>query len=232
MNSALVSVVMAVKNGERFIKTALESLVAQDYQPLEIIVVNDGSTDKTLEIVNLFKNVRVVEPTKTGVGNAYNAGIRAARGEYVAFLSHDDFWTKDKLRRQIEILQNDSAAMFAVCRAEFFLEDENFVPAGFRRELLAGNHIAYIPETLLARREVFDTVGLFDETMKTSEDVDWFARAFDLKIPSVVVPQVLLHKRIHDRNLHLESVENNRDLLRAVKRSIQRKHESENQINV
>lgn len=231
MISGLVSVIIAVKNGERFIKTALESVSAQDYEPLEIIVVDGGSTDKTLEIVNSFKNARVVAQTKTGIGNAYNTGIHHAQGDFLAFLSHDDVWTNDKLRLQIKALQNASAAMFAVCRVKFFIEDENFMPAGFRSELLVGDHVAYIMETLVARREVFDSVGLFDETMKTSEDVDWFARAVDMKIPSIVVPRVLLHKRIHDRNLHLDSAENNRDLLLAVRRSIRRKHESASQRN-
>jgi glycosyltransferase involved in cell wall biosynthesis len=226
MNTPLVSVIIAVKNGERFIKTAIESVLAQTYSPLEILAVDGNSTDQTQEIIENIDKVKIINQTGIGIGNAYNTGISIANGEFIAFLSSDDYWMPNKIERQITTLQKQPVAAFAVCLAEFFLEASNFAPPGFRSELLDEPRLAYIMETLCARRSAFNAVGFFNEEMRTAEDVDWFVRAKDLQIESIVVPEVLLRKRIHDKNLHLVSAQNNRDLLRAVKNSINRKQNS------
>ena len=222
----LVSVVIAVKNGERFIETAVESVLSQTYSHIEIIVVDGNSTDRTLERIKRFGEVKIFSQQGKGIGNAYNEGIAASRGDYISFLSSDDFWTPDKIAKQISALQDRLSPAFAVCSACFFLDDPASLPPGFRPELLNAPRVAYIMETLIAHRNVFSLVGSFDEEMLNSEDVDWFARAFDMQIESIVIPEVLLHKRIHDRNLHLVSSTNNHDLLRAVKNSFVRKRES------
>jgi glycosyltransferase involved in cell wall biosynthesis len=226
MINSLVSVIVAVKNGDRFIRTAIESIISQTYPDLEILAVDGDSTDGTVAILESFDRVRIVKQTGRGIGNAYNTGIEHAKGDFIAFLSSDDYWMPDKIERQMSALKNQSSASFAVCSAKFFLHDPEYLPPGFRPELLEEPRVAYIMETLFAHRSSFSAAGLFDEEMRNSEDVDWFARARDLKLESVVVPQVLLHKRIHDKNLHLNSSHDNRDLLRAVRNSIQRKQSS------
>lgn len=224
----LVSVIVAVKNGARFIEKAIESCFSQTYSPLEILVVDGGSTDETLEIVKKFNKVRIINQTGNGIGNAYNTGISCSRGEFIAFLSSDDYWMPDKISRQISVLENQTLPVMAFCLAQFFLEDQNNIPAGFRSELLNEPRVAYIMETLCANRTVFERVGLFNEEMQSSEDVDWFARAKDMQIDSIVVAEVLLHKRIHDKNIHLNSKQNNHNLLTAVKNSFVRKRGSLN----
>lgn len=223
MNFPLVSVILAVKNGEQYIEDALTSVFEQQYEPLEILVVDGNSTDKTLSIVRAFPGIKIIRQIGKGIANAYNIGIKQAKGNYIAFLSHDDFWTKEKLKTQIEFMSRKSELLFTVGRVIFFLDDKNYIPPGFRRELLEGNHVGYVPETLVAKREVFDFVGFFDESFPFGEDTDWFARAKDLNIASAVVPQVLLNKRIHGSNSHLTTNENNQILLRAIRQSIARK---------
>ncbi len=114
-----------------------------------------------------------------------------------------------------------------MCRVKFFVEPGYGLPAGFRPELLQQEPAAYIPETLAARRQLFDRIGRFDPILSPADDVDWFARAFDADIPGYVSPRVLLHKRIHEANTSLTILNNNQLLLAALRRSVLRKRQKE-----
>ncbi|MCP4686883.1 MAG: glycosyltransferase [Desulfobacterales bacterium] len=218
----LVSVVMIVKNGEKHLARAMESVTAQDYRPLEILVVDGQSADRTVEIARSFPRVRVLHQKGVGVSDAYNLGIEHARGEFIAFLSHDDLWTPDKLSVQVNAMISRPETRYSVAKARFILEPGCSRPPGFRPELIGAERMAWIMETLVARREAFDAVGAFDNAYKTAEDVDWFARARDAGVPFVAVDQVLLEKRIHDRNISLNARENTSRLLHVLKRKIDR----------
>lgn len=224
-NHPLVSIIMIVKNGERFIRQALDSIMAQSYRPFEIILVDGNSQDKTLEIAAEYNPIRILQQVGTGVSDGYNTGIRAATADFVAFLSHDDLWTPDKLTVQMNYLIGHPEIMFTNCLRTFFLEPGSGIPEGFRRHLLVGEHPAMIMESLVARKTVFDQVGYFNIALRTAEDVDWYSRATDLKIPSIMLPQVLLRKRIHDRNISMDVDKNNQNLLVALRASVVRKKE-------
>jgi glycosyltransferase involved in cell wall biosynthesis len=214
---------MAVCNGERYLASAINSVLAQDYHPLEVIVVDGPSKDKTAEIAQSFAEVHYIRQHNKGVANAYNLGIETATGEFIAFLSHDDLWTPDKLQVQVSYMLDQPQLQYTTAKIRFFLEPGYAIPPGFRPELLLGEHIGHIMETLVARRSLFEIVGTFNPQLSTAEDVDWFARAKDYAIPTAVIPKVLLHKRVHDTNLSLNTRENNRNLMNALKQSITRK---------
>jgi glycosyltransferase involved in cell wall biosynthesis len=224
MGNPLVSVIIAVKNGERFLASALNSVLEQDYRPIEMIVVDGQSTDKTAQIAQSFAQVRYIQQVNKGVSDAYNVGIDAAKGELVAFLSHDDLWTPDKLSVQVNYLIDHPKVQYTIAKVKFFLEPGHSPPSGFRKELLENDHIGRIMETLVVRKSLFDVIGKFRTDLTTAEDVDWYARANDQGIPMAIVPKVLLHKRVHDANLSLYTLENNRNLLKALRKSIKRKH--------
>jgi glycosyltransferase involved in cell wall biosynthesis len=227
MSGPLVSVIIAVKNGERFLSSAINSAVEQDYQPIELITVDGQSTDSTPEIAKSFREIRYIRQTNQGIADAWNVGIDAAKGEFVAFLSHDDLWTPDKLSVQINYMLNHQEIQYTVSRVRFFLEPGYRIPPGFRKELLNGDHVGHIMETLVAYKSLFTVIGRFDPTLTISEDVDWFARASDSNIPVAVIPKVLLLKRVHDANITLNTPTGNQDLLRALRRSIARKRAQE-----
>lgn len=228
MTRPFVSIVIAVRNGERYLPEALASIATQSYRADEVVVVDGrSSTDRTVEIA-AAAGARVVVQTGTGIGDAYNTGIAAAQGELVAFLSHDDRWTPDKLAVQVELLERRVELQFTVAHVRFFLEAGCGLPAGFRPELLEGAHVGRIMETLVARRQVFDRVGPFDVTLPFGEDVDWFARAADLGVEMAVVPQVLLAKRVHDRNISIDAPRSGAILLNVLRRTVARKRAAGN----
>ncbi len=223
MSSPLVSVIVAVRNGERFLGSALASIEAQDHRPIEVLVVDGRSTDRTVEIAGSFPDVRVVTQRGRGVADAYNTGVAEARGPLVAFLSHDDLWAPGKLACQVEHLAEHPEVMLTVGLVRFFLEPGCVCPRGFRPELLEGEHVGRIMETLVGRREAFERVGPFDPGLPFGEDVDWFARAADLGLPLSVIPRLLLSKRVHGANLSIDPDRSGRILLDLMRRSIARK---------
>jgi len=220
-----VSVIVAVKNGARFLRAAIDSVLAQDLRPVEVVVVDGGSADDSAAIAGSYPAVRVVPQAGTGVASAYNTGIEVTRGDMLAFLSADDLWTPDKLSAQVGFLRPRPQVQYVTARLRFFLEPGCAAPPAFKRDLLEGDHVGHIMETLLARRSVFDLVGRFDSRLSTAEDVDWFSRAHDLGVRTAVVERVLLHKRVHDANLSLTDAASNRNLLEVVRRSLARKRE-------
>ena len=222
-DAPLVSVIIVVKNGARFLGEAIDSVFVQNYQPLELIVVDGHSVDATAEIAQAYPGVRYLLQRTSGIAQAYNEGIEAAQGEYIAFLSHDDRWAPDKLHKQIGFMEEHKEVQYTVTRGRFFLEPGCVYPPGLPAARVQGEPMLYVMETLVARRVLFPLVGRFDPRLSTAEDVDWFARANDLGISKGVVDEVLLDKRLHDQNLSAYAQGNGRNLLVALRRSIQRK---------
>ena len=188
----LVTVLMPVRNGARFIGEALESVVAQDYRPIELIVIDAASTDGTRDIVLGYadKGVRVLDQAGRGIATAWNQGIDAARGAFLAFISSDDRWLAGKLSRQLEVMLAEPSLLFTIAHFRYFMQADCAIPATFNRALLGKPLVGRIMETLVARREVFDLVGRFDAAFRTAEDVDWYARAKDAAVPMRVLDEV------------------------------------------
>ncbi len=224
--SPLVSVIVAVLNGERFLARALRSILAQDYSPFEILVVDGRSTDGTQTIARSFPGVRFLVQPGTGIPDAYNFGWANALGEFIAFLSCDDEWVSHKLSTQIAYLLAHPEVQVAVAHARYVLEPGCRMPPGFRAELLEGAHPGAM-ETLVARKSAFGLVGSFDRGYRTAEDLDWIARARDAGVGLVRMGDVLLIKHIHDSNISLKFAEDNALILRLLRESIARKRRAE-----
>jgi glycosyltransferase involved in cell wall biosynthesis len=229
MNEPLVSVVIAVKNGEAFLGEAIESARAQSWPATEIIVVDGHSTDRSHDIARSFPEVRVLLQKTTGFAGAWNEGIRACSGPYVAILDSDDLWEPAKLALQVAALEANPRCGFALGHTRFLLMDGAAVPPGFARVDLDRDHAAPFPSVLLARRSLFDEVGLFEENWSVSADVEWFRRIYDHGVPGVMVPQVLMRRRIHGANLsygHSGAADFNRELLSILRTSLNRRRKA------
>jgi glycosyltransferase involved in cell wall biosynthesis len=220
-----VSVILIVRNGERFIAEALDSVFRSDTKPLEVLVVDGGSTDRTVEIVRGFPLTRVVAQQARGIADAYNQGIAMARGDLVAFISYDDIWEPGKLDRQVTFMRQHPVVGYTVTMVRHFLDEGARLPPGFRAELLDRPAPGFIMEALVVRKSVFGQVGLFDRSFSVSEDTDWFARARDAGVPMAILPDVLVRKRVHGTNISLTTPSINALLLRAMRGSIQRKRQ-------
>ena len=218
----LVSVIVAVLDGERFLARALRSILAQDYAPFEVLVVDGRSTDKTEAIARSFPGVRFLVQPGTGIPDAYNHGWANAQGEFIAFLSCDDEWVPHKLSTQVAYLLAHTEVQVTMAHAHYVLEPGCRMPPGFRPELLTGSHPGAM-ETLVARKEAAGLVGSFDSRYRTGEDLDWVARARDAGVGLVRLSEVLLIKHIHDSNISLKWAEDNRLILRLLRDSIARK---------
>ncbi len=218
----LVSVIIAVRNGERFLAQAIESVLAQTYRPIEIIVIDGHSTDRTPEIAKSYDQARHVLQQNSGIADGYNLGVDEARGPLIAFISHDDLWEPGKLTCQVKHMMQHPDLDYTVTKVSFFLEPGHAIPPGFKKELLDAPQVGRIMETLLVRKTLFDRIGRFNPDLPVAEDVDWYARAKDNDIPMAIIPEVLVRKRIHDTNASSNAALNNRQLLTVLRNSIRR----------
>lgn len=221
-----VSVVIPVLNAARFLPEALASVEAQTYAPLEIIVVDGPSTDETPRIAQSFPRVRYLRQTGAGMWNALNEGLAAAHGEFIAMISSDDLWVSDKIELQVAYLLAHPDIEYTLGLTKFVLIEGETPPRAFRTELFEGAHLAILLEALLARKGLFDRVGKFDESLRVASDVDWFARLASLNASRMIIPRVLLRKRIHRHNLSTEpslSQTFNHELLAAMRNQMLRR---------
>jgi glycosyltransferase involved in cell wall biosynthesis len=193
-----VSVVVPVYNGERFLGEALDSALAQDYQPLEVIVVDDGSTDGSVAVAE-SRELDVLKQTNQGVAAARNAGLHASAGELIAFLDQDDLWLPGKLETQVSFLLEHAEIGLVYSHAELLVEPGARLP-GWLRSYADRPMPGYLPSTLLCRRVVFEAAGPFDSNYTVGSDSDWLLRVKDAGVGHLMLPDVLIRYRIHGAN--------------------------------
>ncbi len=202
MNGPLVSCIVPVFNGERFLREAIESILAQTYPCLEVIVVDDGSTDGTSSVVaSLGERVTYVRQDNAGPATARNRGIREARGEFVAFLDADDLWLDTKIAKQIARFQARPELAYGVTLTQNFWEAE----AQEEEERLAGHRRSapipgYVTQTLLVRREWLEATGGFNTSLAHGDAADWFQRADAAGAKGELLDEVLTRRRMHSAN--------------------------------
>jgi len=227
MAPALISCVVPVFNGEPYVGEALESIRAQTYRPLEIIVADDGSTDGTAAVVRGYgEPVRYLWQPNAGPAAARNLGLRAARGEFVAFLDADDLWHPEKLGRQMARFQARPDLDLCVTHVQNFWVPELIEEAERYRDhpRLTQALPGYTTVTLLARRMLFDTVGHFNSALQHGDSTEWFLRAVEHGAVMELLPDVLLYRRLHhgNRTRHLGSASRD-SYLQIVKASLDRR---------
>lgn len=225
MASPVVSVVVPVYNGERFLGAALESIFGQGYELLEVVVVDDGSTDRTADIATAFP-VQLVELEHGGIARARNAGVEAATGELIGFLDADDVFTPGTLRPRVEYLWARPMVDLTLARMEFFLEPGTPRPPFYLDAWERDSQPAFLGG-LLARRKVFDVVGLFDPSYVIGEDTDWLARVKDSDLTVEHVNDVVMRYRYHGANSVYQRELVGPGLMRILRASIERQREQE-----
>ena len=218
----LVSVVIPVFNGERFLRDAVESVLAQQHAPVEIIIVDDGSTDGTADVArSLPERVRYLHQANQGPAAARNRGIELAQGSLIAFADADDLWPIDKFELQLPCLIRDPKIDIVLGRIQQVLLSESIDGPNQAQEPAFSVNLG----SAVIRKSVFERVGLFDETMRYSEDVDWFMRAREGGASIVTIDAVTLFYRQHEQNMTRGKSTSELNVLKALKKSLDRRRE-------
>ena len=222
----LVSVIIPVYNYDRYLAEAIESVLNQTYREVDVIVVDDASTDRSSEVAKGFadRGVRYCYQEHAGIGPARNRGVELSEGNFIAFLDADDRWPLEKLDRQLKAFANDPALEMVFGYAlqlqngsewEAGVKDKNPPAAGMVPGMVAG--------TMLIKRDAFLRVGEFPGGLKVGEFIDWYARAGELQVRSLVMPDLFLWRRIHDSNTGVRERQSVTDYARVLKAKLDRK---------
>jgi len=226
MDKPKISVIIPVLNGERFIAEAIQSVFDQNWEPLEIIVIDDGSSDKTDEVVkNIQGNLHYYYQPNRGIACARNHGVKKANGDLITFIDADDVWVKDKLEIQTNLMNKNpdvEVIIGLLLLTPILSKDELY------RMDLAKKKGAFATQlgSSLIKKHVFEKVGMFDEQMLMSEDVDWFYRLREQNINVMVHKEIVEFYRLHDQNITNDKPLTNFYILKAYKQSLDRRRKS------
>lgn len=186
-----ISIIIPVYNAEKTIESTLDSVSVQSYKEFNIIIVNDGSKDSSMQIIeNYIKchstlDIKVINQENQGVSKARNVGLKIAKGDWIALLDSDDKWFSNKLERQMQILQENSNIDFlgANRKGEYY---KSFLNIKFGlltrlnpKNLLCKNFFA--TSTVIFKREIVEQIGFFDENQRYCEDINYFIKISNSK---------------------------------------------------
>jgi glycosyltransferase involved in cell wall biosynthesis len=217
-----VTVIAAAHNGERFLEQALESVFDQDFDSYEVVFVDDGSEDRTGEIAQRFP-VRYLRQANQGLPAARNAGLALARGDLVTFLDDDDVLPPNKLSTQARYLDEHPEAGCVLGRQEWIFDGVE--PPKLPRDPIFGEVGGIQLVTAMIRRKVLEQVGGFDPSYRYAEDRDLFIRMREHGVEIAVLPDVVLHKRLHGSNMTMNAPTTH-PMLRSLREKLERDRQS------
>ncbi|MGC1309591.1 MAG: glycosyltransferase [Phormidesmis sp.] len=220
----LVSIIIPVYNCEKYLEEAINSALVQSYPRMEIIVVDDGSTDRTAKVAQKYgAQLQYIYQSNQGAGSAKNTGIERSNGEYLAFLDADDIWEKNKIELQMATLESNADLDIV------FGHVRNFYTPGLSESIRKSVHCpphpmpGHIPSCALVRRASFFKVGFFNIDLPIAAFADWYARVVEQKLVMMTLPDVLTHRRIHDNNMGIRLRHHSSVRLHILKASLDRR---------
>jgi glycosyltransferase involved in cell wall biosynthesis len=212
-----VTCVVPVFNGEKYLAEALESVFSQTYEPIEVVVVDDGSTDSTPAILAGFGDkIRSVRQENSGPSAARNRGIEESRGDYIAFLDADDLWVAEKTATQMRRFASTPRLSVSTCLMQNFWMPELQEEASRFKDTTVARPQPGPSQTMLVQREAFDRIGLFDPAIGHRDTQDWIVRAREAGARFDQVDQVLVRRRLHANNLSRSRGERDSEDLFAI----------------
>lgn len=211
----MVSIIIPAFNSEKYIRESVDSALGQIYKNIEVIVVDDGSTDNTKKVLEPYivrNKIRYIYQKNNGLSAARNLGIKAAKGEFIAFLDADDIFLPEKVRKQIEYLENNPKCDMNYCGIYHFYENkpQNFFKLNYKyfsgnevfKELLWKNFIN--PLSVVFKRETIEKYGMFDETFRRTEDWEYWVRLAWQGAKFCFLPDILAKYRINRKSMTYE----------------------------
>ncbi|WP_414577901.1 glycosyltransferase [Anabaena sp. CCY 9402-a] len=226
-----ISIIIPAFNSEKTIADTIDSVFNQTFNNFELIIINDGSTDSTLEVISKFQDSRlkIFSFGNAGGNISRNRGLKRAVGEFISFLDADDLWTPNKLQLQLEALQNNLDAQVAYSWTDYIDENANFLVSGTHitangdvyDKLLVNNFLENGSNPLI-RREVLIELGGFDESLDAAQDWDMWLRLAD-KYEFVAVPFVQILYRVSSNSLSTNLARQEKACLQVMKSAYQRR---------
>jgi glycosyltransferase involved in cell wall biosynthesis len=224
VTGALVSVIVPVRDGERYLAEAVRSVLDQSYEHVEPIVVDDGSEDGTPGVLSALGGaVRSIRQEPAGTAAAVNHGVELARGDFLAFLDADDLWTPDKLELQMAALASDCELDAAFGHVRQFHSPDLGEAQRAAIDCPPDPVPGLSKGTMLIRRDAFERVGRFDTAWRVGDFVDWYARAQERGIASTMLPDVVMLRRLHAGNSTLRRPEALVDYARVARAALERR---------
>ena len=222
--SQLISVMIGAYNAEPYLGEAIDSVFAQTHRPLELIVVDDGSTDGTADIARAYGDrLSFAQQENGGNGAARNRALEFATGPYFAFLDADDRFAPRKLELQLEALEADPELDVVFGHVQEFVSPE--IPLDVKGQIRQPAPISpwTSPNLMLIRRDSFNRVGPFSATLRVGVTVDWFARATEAGLTTRVLQDVVLERRLHGQNNGVREQGKRLQYVEVLKASIDRR---------
>jgi glycosyltransferase involved in cell wall biosynthesis len=224
----LVSVIIPVFNGEKYLREAIESVLAQTYRSFEIILVNDGSTDNSGAIAKSFASqLRYFYQDNSGLAAALNSGIELSGGCFLSFLDADDLWKEDKLMRQMMVFEDNPHVDIVFGQVKHFYSSELDENQRRRMRIPARVIRGFFKGSMLIKRDSFFRVGVFDTRWKVGDFVDWYLKAVEKGMKSIVLNDVVTLRRIHADNMGFRERKSQTDFVRILKASLDRRRKIE-----
>jgi glycosyltransferase involved in cell wall biosynthesis len=219
-----ISVVIPAYNAEATVAETLASVLEQTLPPNEIVLVDDGSTDRTAYIASqMSSSLRIERQSSRGAAAALNAGMKLTVGDHLAFVDADDIWERDKLATQAALLEErpDLDGVGGLMRT--FLCPSNDADTNKRYRIVDNPEPSWLLGALLLRRRCFEACGSFDENLTVGYSIDWYDRARAVGLVFAMQPSVVFHRRIHPGSLGHRSPRGDRSMVQVARFAIERR---------
>lgn len=224
MSEPTISIIIPCYNTEDFIREAIDSILAQRINNLEILVIDDGSDHDITPIIKTYDQVELVQQNNAGPSAARNRGLSLAKGEFIAFLDADDLWPKHKLQKQLDYLNLHPTLDLVSGRIQCMGSSSDHMYTKMYENADQKTMLNFHLGASLYRRAVFDVVGPFDEELRYSEDVDHWFKIVENGLKFEFLNEITLMHRRHETNMtNVPLSSQNTYFLRALKKSMDRR---------
>ena len=225
--SSRVSVIIPSYNAAKYLPEALESILNQTRKADEIILIDDGSTDNTEQLISSYPEVIYFKQENSGTAAALNEGIKKSSGDILAFLDADDIWMPDKINLQLNALQQNPAIDMIFGWIEQFISPELAEQEKSKIEFQQGAMIGRHKSTWLIKREAFYKVGFFKGSFALEEFLDWYMKAKENGLTEIIIEQTLARRRIHDSNASRLNKNLRKEFPRLLKAALDRRRQND-----
>ena len=219
-SSFVLSVIIPVYNGEKYIAEAIESVLQQSFKPHEVIVVDDGSLDNTAKIVDNFPQVTYHYQKNRGVSAARNKGLRIMSGNMVTFLDHDDLMLAESLQIRVNYFWQNPKTQCLIAQHFNILEEPSQEKT--LENIINFKEAEYGFSYMMGRKSFFERLGGFNPEFSNRENLELFFRAKKQGFKIVKLPQVVIYRRIHSKNASIRYIHERDSLFRIARESIKK----------